>query len=320
MIRLATIVASLALMAAHGIAAPRYSGMITASFTTPVLSGAYLSAGSHASAPRDNSGTARHAGVGTATITWGGGGTQSSSVTFAGDPFTDVAPGQPFRLGTLTFVNGQDVPDSLIFGFDMQLSASDGVAPFTGLVELISTQNANADRVADADVLSFGDIDTPSTLAGFEGTAVTAIVNGTIDDDGRLRVTSIALAPGENEHACVDEGPFVASRGPCAAGCGELCAALGTTFTQPLCGTEPLPDVIAERIRKATGALGQGATAATRAKAKRAVRLAMTQLRSSAAVASRVAKRGQLSAACADAIGAAVANADAKATPLLRAP
>ena len=314
---IASIAASL-LLVASGTAAPRYSGTITASFTAPVLSGTYLSSGSHQPVPRDNSGTARHSGVGTATITWGGA-APSSSVTFAGDAFTDVAPGQVIRLGTLTFLNGPDLPDSLIFGFDMQLSAGDAVAPFAGLVELISTQNTNADRVADADVLSFGDIDTPSTLAGFEGTTVTAIVNGAIGDDARLRVTSIALAPGENRYGCVDEGPFVAARGPCTASCGDLCVALGSTFTQPLCGTEELPRALAERLRKATGSLGQGATAGTRRETKRAVGLAMSQLRSSAVVAGRASKRGQLSTACAEAIGAAVANADAKTAPLLRA-
>ena len=147
---------------------------------------------------------------------------------------------------------------------------------------------------------------------------MTAIVNGTIGDDARLRVTSIALAAGETDNGCLDEGRFVASSRPCAAGCGNVCGAVVSAFTQPLCGTETVPDTIAGRIGKATGALGRGATAATRAEAKRAVRLAMTELRSSAAVASRAAKRGQVSAACADAIGAAVANADAKAAPMLR--
>jgi len=317
MARFATIVASLTLVAAPGIAAPRYSGTISAAFTAPVLSGAYLSAGSRAPVPRDNSGTARHSGVGTATLTWGGG-AQSSNVAFAGDAFTDVAPGQRFRLGTLTFLNGQDLPDSLIFGFDMQLSAGDGVAPFTGLVELISTQNCNADRVADADVLSFRDLDTPSSLAGFEGTAVTAIVNGMIDDDARLRVTTIALAPDESEHGCVDRGPFVAAVGPCASACGGVCAAVGSALAQPLCGTEALPHALAERIRQAAGAIARGASTPDKREAKRAVRLAMRELRASAAAATAAARRGQVSAACADAIGATVTKADATATPLLR--
>src|SRR5438477_8582596 len=110
-VRFATIVASSALVAAPALAAPRYSGTITASFTAPVLAGSYLSSGSRAPVPGDNTGTAVHSGAGTATITWGGG-VQSSGVAFAGDAFADVAPGQSFRLGTLTFLNGQDLPAS----------------------------------------------------------------------------------------------------------------------------------------------------------------------------------------------------------------
>ena len=315
-IGIASIVISLLLVLARGTAAPRYSGTITGSFGAPVLSGAFLRPGSHEPVLRDNVGTARRSGVGTATITWGGddnGGTAAgSSLTFNGDSFSDLTPGQVFRLGTLTFVNGPSGPASLIFGFEMQLSAGEGIAPFTGLVAIVSTQNANVDRIADADVLSFADFDAPSTLAGFEDASVTAIVYGRIGDDGRLKVTSIGLAPGQDQYGCVDEAPFVASRDPCVS------AAIGSAFIQPLCGAEQLPGALNERIRRATGWLGQGATAVTRRKAKRAVRVAMRQLRSSAAFARRAATRGHVSPACAEAIGAAVASAETRAAPWLR--
>ena len=199
-----------------------YSGAIAGSFDAPVLSGAFLRPESREPVPTDNTAIAPTLGAGTATITWGGDDTgclaAANSVTFTGDVFHDVMPGEVFRLGTLTFVNGSNGPASLIFGFDMQLSAEDEVAPFTGLVDIISTQNANVDRIADADVLSFPDFDDPSTLAGFESASVTAFVNGTIGDDGRLRVTSIELAPGEGEHGCVDPAAVVTSEGPCASG------------------------------------------------------------------------------------------------------
>jgi hypothetical protein len=207
----------------------------------------------------------------------------ASSLTFSGDVFEDVTPGQVFRLGTLTFVNGPTGPGSLIFGFDVQLFAGDGVAPFAGLVEIVCTQNAGVDRAADADVLSFADFDAPGTLAAFEDAAVTAIVSGTIGEDGRLRVTSIGLAPDESEHGCVGAAPFVASTGPCASGCNDLPAALS------------------ERIRKATDRLAAGTSAGSAWKAKRAARLAMRQVR-------RAASRGHISPTCARAIGAALAN------------
>src|SRR5256886_1074906 len=316
------IVASLLLVSAPGTAAPRYSGTITGSFGAPALSGAFFRPASHDPVRRDNGGTARRSGVGTATITWGGdangGSAAASSLTFSGDSFSDVTPGQVFRLGTLTFVNGPSGPASLIFGFDMQLTAGEDVAPFTGLVAIVNTQNANVDRIADADVLSFADFDAPSTLAGFEDASVTAVVYGRIGDDGRLRVTSIGLAPGEGQHGCVDEAPFLASRGPCVSGCGDLCAAIGSAFAQPLCGAEQLPGVLNERIRRATGRLGRGASAVSRRQAKRAVRLAMGQLRRSAAFARRAARRRHVSAACAEAIAAAVANAETRAASWVR--
>jgi hypothetical protein len=286
-----------------------------------VLSGAFLRPGSHEPVLRDNAGTARRSGVGTASITWGGDDdgcpAAGSRLTFSGDSFSDVTPGQVFRLGTLTFVNGPSGPASLIFGLDLQLSAGEGVAPFTGPVDIVSTQNANVDRMADADVLSFTGFESPSTLAGFEGAPVTAIVYGRIGDDGRLGVTRIALAPDQAEHGCVDEAPFVASRGPCPSGCGDLCASIGSALSQSLCGAEGLPGVLTERIRRATTSLGQGAVAGTTRKARRAARLAMRQLRSSAAVARRAARRGHLSAACAQAVAAAVANAETAAAPWL---
>jgi hypothetical protein len=220
-IGITAIAASMLLASGPRTATAGYSGTIMGSFDAPVLSGAFLRPGSREPVPTDNALIAPTSGAGTATITWDGDDTgcaAANSVTFNGDVFYDVMPGEVFRLGTLTFVNGSSGPASLIFGFDMQLSAGDDIAPFTGLVDIISTQNANVDRIADADVLSFPDFDDPSTLAGFESASVTAIVNGTIGDDGRLRVTGIELAPGEGEHGCVDPAAVVTSRGPCASG------------------------------------------------------------------------------------------------------
>jgi hypothetical protein len=215
------IVASVLLVSVPRTAAAGYSGAVTGSFVAPVLSGAFLLPESREPFLQDNAAIAPTSGAGTATITWGRDGTgcpaADNSVTFVGDVFNDVMPGEVIRLGTLTFVNGLSGPASLIFGFDMQLSAGDDIAPFTGLVDVISTQNANVDPIADADVLSFPDFDAPSTLAAFESASVTAIVNGTIGDDGRLRVTSIELAPGEDEHGCVDAAAVITSQGPCAS-------------------------------------------------------------------------------------------------------
>jgi hypothetical protein len=218
-IGITVIVAVAVLVSAPRNAAAGYSGTIMGSFDAPVLAGEFLRPESREPVPIDNTVIAPTSGAGTATIAWGGEDCPETAnrVTFNGDVFNDVMPGEVFRLGTLTFVNGSSGPASLIFGFDMQLSAGDAVAPFTGIVDIISTQNANVDRIADADVLSFPDVDAPSTLAGFESASVTAIVNGMIGNDGQLRVTSIDLAPGEEEQGCVDAAAVVVSQGPCAA-------------------------------------------------------------------------------------------------------
>ncbi len=295
-----------------GAAAPRYSGIVSGAFDAPALSGAYLRIGSHAPVACDNAGTAGPAGAGTATITWGGpvGGVPPSGVSFVGESFADVAPGQVFRLGTLTFDNGASDPPSLIFGFAMHLSAGDGVVPFAGAVSIVSTQNGGVDRIADADVLSFDDIGAPATLAAFEGASVTAVVDGSIDADGRLHVTDIALPPGEEEHGCVDPAPFDASRGPCLAGAAR--AAIASA-----CGAD-LPAALAARLARASGALAESTTAVGPRDAKHAARTAMRQLRIAAALAARAAKTGEVPAACADAIAAAVADTGARAAPLLR--
>src|SRR5438552_6375547 len=93
-----------------GAAAPRYSGTTTGFCDSPVLSGAFLQPGDHQRIACENATTARRSGIGTSSVTWGGedkcGTFSPSTVTFTGDPFTDVAAGQVFRLGTVAFANG----------------------------------------------------------------------------------------------------------------------------------------------------------------------------------------------------------------------
>jgi len=71
------------------------------------------------------------------------------------------------------------------------------------------------------------------------------------------------------------------------------------------------------RIGRALQLLGQVASTGSERKAKRGVTLAMKQLQRSATIAAGAAKRGHISAACADAVGRAVGNARSQAEPLL---
>jgi len=292
-------------------AAGTFSGTVTGLFDAPVLSGAYLDVGGRRPVAQDNTSTAASSGMSTSIVTWGSGGNAGtlppSSLEFAGDSFDEVASGDIFRLGTLTYFNGPSTPPSLIFGLTLHLSAGDGIAPFAGPVALISTQNGNVDRLADADLLALSSIEVPSNLAAFEGAAVKAIVYGKIIDDARLEVTSISLAPGEVANGCVEEGTDVKSR-PCASACGDVCAAI-TVDLAHLCGGEVLPTVLNGRIGHALDLLGQGASTEHEMKARKAVRLALKELHRSAAIARRAGKSARISGACAEAIDKAAGNA-----------
>jgi len=199
----------------------------------------------------------------------------------------------------------------------MRLSAGGDITPFAGTVAIVSTQNGNIDRVDDADRLFFSDFEIPSTLAAFEDTDVTAIVHGKIVDGPKLAITSISLAQGQAGHGCVVEGPVVDSTSACASVCGDVCAAMTLALAGPLCEREQLPAVLNRRIGRALQLLGQVASTGSERKAKRGVTLAMKQLQRSATIAAGAAKRGHISAACADAVGRAVGNARSQAEPLL---
>jgi len=311
---------SMAVAPKPGAATLSYSGTITGFFDSPVLSGDFLQAGTHLPVFRDNTTAAVGSGFGTSSVAWNddnGGTVAPSALTFTGNSFSDVAPDQVFALGTLTYFNGPNSPASLIFGVTMHLSAGGGITPFAGPVAIISTQNANIDRVADADRLFFSNFEIPSTLAAFENSAVTAIVYGKIADTLQLEVTSISLAQGEADHGCVVEGPAVGSTGPCASVCGEVCAAVALAVAGPLCESEQLPAVLNRRIRRALRLLGQAASTDSEGKAKSGVTRVMERLQRSATIARGAAKRGRISAACAEAVGRAVGNARSQAEPWL---
>ena len=295
-----------------GAAAPRYAGTITGFFDSPVLSGDFLQAGTRLRVSQDNTSTTVGSGIGTSSVTWGddsSGTLPPSTLTFTGNSFSNVAPGQVFPLGTLTYFNGPNSPSSLIFGVTMHLSAGDGITPFTGPVAIVSTQNGNIDRVADADLLSFSNVEVPSTLGAFEGAAVTAVIFGRIVGESQLEIASIALAEGQADHGCVDEGPLVDSTLPCASACGDSCAAITLALAGPLCGSEQLPVVLNRRLDQARHLLAQVSGTDSERKAKRGVTLVMKQLRRSVAIARRAAKKGRISAACAEAVGRALGNA-----------
>src|SRR5262245_35960965 len=118
-LRIADLALAWMLFSSSGAAATTYSGTLTAVLDTAVLSGAYLAVGTREPVARDNASTARNPGIGTSSVAWGGADNKNappfapSTLVFSGDSFSDVAPGQVFRLGTLTSFNGQSAPESL---------------------------------------------------------------------------------------------------------------------------------------------------------------------------------------------------------------
>jgi hypothetical protein len=310
------IAASIAVRPTPGITALSYSGNVTGFFDSPVLSGAFLQLGTRLPVFGDNASTVTVSGNGTSSLAWSDnnvGTAAPSALTFAGNSFSAVATGQIFPLGTLTYFNGPNGPAALIFGVTMHLSAGDGITPFTAPAGIVSTQNGNVDRVADADSLFLGNLQVPSTLAAFEGAVVSAIIYGKMVGDGRLEVTSIALARGEAGHGCVDEAPPEESTSPCTSACGETCADITLALAERPCGSEPLPAVLSRRIGRSVDLLNQTTTTKNQRKVKIGVTQAMKQLRRSALIAGTAAKRGRISAACAEAVGKAIANAQTQA-------
>lgn len=301
--------------AALATSAPRYSGAVTGVFDTALLTGAFLEVDSRLPVPCDNTSKAAGFGLGTSSLTWGdspGGVLAPSAVEFVGKSFDDVAAGEIFPLGTLSYFNGENSPASLIFGLGLELSAGDGIEPFAGPVDIVSTRNGRRDQMADADVLVFDTFEVPSTLAAFESTGVTATVYGKIGSDAKLEVTSMSLEAGEAEHGCVSEGPLVDAR-PCASACGGVCAAAALAVAGPLCGGEQLPTSVRTRLDRALHLLDRGASKDSERKAKKGVRLAMKQLRRSAAIAEGASKKGRISAECAEAVDVAIRNARSQA-------
>jgi len=298
-------------------AAATYSGTITGAFDAPTLIGAYFDADSREPIECDNTSGDGGFGAATSNFTWGdaiGG----SAVEFLGNSFSDVATDEVFPLGTVTYFNGWNTPESLVFGLSMQLSAGDGITPFVGPVEMISTLNHNVDRLADADVLAFDAFESPVVLAAFEKATVKATVYGRITADSGLQVTSMSLAPGESEHGCVSDAPLGDSL-PCASVCGSVCAAGASALTGSICGSEKLPAALQARIDKALRLFARAAEKNSERKAKKGVRRAMKLLERSGTMAAGAAKEGRVSPDCAGAVAGAIKNAQGQAEAWLAA-
>ncbi|WP_293900605.1 choice-of-anchor K domain-containing protein [Phenylobacterium sp.] len=189
-----------ALLAPMALATPAaaigfYSGTVTGAFKKPVTTGYLIN--TDGSPLVDNvGGDAVYSGVDTSALTWGSGVAGgfvpgNSSLTFAGDTFTDKrsfdpeagAIGQIFKIGSLTYFNGTSDIGSSLYGATLHLDVAnatyrnnDGIVPIgvTGFdldMSFLSTVNTGISPARDSDFLRFDGFDVTFNVIE-NGTAV----------------------------------------------------------------------------------------------------------------------------------------------------
>jgi hypothetical protein len=105
-------------------------------------------------------------GIGTSSFSWGTG--SPSSLSFSGSSFAP-APGETFKLGTLTLHNGVTDPGTEVssVGLDVALSFNDDAGRnFThhDTLSINTTPNSTGDPIADADFVWFTTGNFPYTF------------------------------------------------------------------------------------------------------------------------------------------------------------
>lgn len=184
-----------------------HSGSISGIFSNPVLSGIDIDVNGNP-VPLDNTTTAVDTGFGTNSITWGNPFPISSALTFTGNSFNGVAPGQVFDLGTIAYTNGTSAAQTLIFGATLTLSvdptAGGPIGPAVSHLGIMTTANGGVSKFRDADFISFDVF--PVTFNVFEGSTATADLFGTIVGDPALTITGIELDSGQSNNGFIGHG------------------------------------------------------------------------------------------------------------------
>jgi hypothetical protein len=182
-------------------ASPFYSGTITGIFSAPILSGNIINTDGSVRF-LDNTASAVISGVGTDTFNWGTfDGSffpDHSTLQFTGVDFTDKAPDEVFKLGTLTYTNGTSFTNTLAFGITLTVgvaNANVAIDPAVTQVAILTTVNGGVDPFKDADFVSFDVL--PVTFHVFEGATAAADVLGYIHGDPQVVLAGLALPPGQ---------------------------------------------------------------------------------------------------------------------------
>ena len=218
-----------------------YSGSISGSFSNPVLQGTVVDPLTRNLTFLDNTSTAVYTGAGTNSIAWGAPTsppplTGPSRITFAGNSFSGVLPGQIFDLGTVTYFNGTNINTTFIFGatFTLTVNSTMGgsVDPSVSTLGFRSTINQPIPPSTDAknaDFIRFSAF--PLTFNVFEGHTASAELFGEIVGDPHLVLTGIELSPGQSNNGFIGHGvPGLVPDSGCALALMGVALAALTAF------------------------------------------------------------------------------------------
>jgi hypothetical protein len=125
---------------------------------------------------------------------------------FFGNTFSGVAPGQQFKLGTITYSNGTSDLNTLIFGAKLTISVFNepSITAKVSNIAITTTANTGTSLNRDADLIGFSDF--PNTFNVYESHAATAELFGTIVGDPQLQLNGIALQPGQSGNGFIGTG------------------------------------------------------------------------------------------------------------------
>jgi hypothetical protein len=142
-------------------------------------------------------------------------------------------------------------------------------------------------------------------------------------DDGRggrcTGSVTVCVPRDQAGEPCVDQGPLVDSTGvTCVGACTGGCA-IEMTLSQPQCPGENLPAALMERVDHARNLISRAAGTSGRQRAKSFMRRGIKLVRQAVGIAKKAAKKGTISAGCADAVASDLGNAETGADQWLRA-
>ncbi|MDE2182823.1 MAG: choice-of-anchor K domain-containing protein [Alphaproteobacteria bacterium] len=191
--------------AAH--AGPTYTGVVSLTWSGPVLAGSIIDGATGKASPIDNSATAAcdlagcpngvGASFGPDTLAWGAN-PSSSTVTVNGHFFSNIPLDTPFDAAQITYYNGTSQLDSLIFGATLNLrflppfnqSGPDVADPLSIPIDIVTTANTGT-PAQNADFIGPFGTPKPLTFNVLEGMNAQAELYGEFVMDPHFQPTLI---------------------------------------------------------------------------------------------------------------------------------